>query len=95
MWRDATDDRVRPSGPNPMLPGPIAKSDEGNRVVDVDGTVVGRVDTVRDGIAYVDPEPTVADAVVAKLGWGAIDEQPYPLRGEAVATVSNEAIRLR
>jgi hypothetical protein len=75
-------------------PRPISKSDEGKRVVDADGTVVGRVRRVRDGTAYVDLDPAVADAVVAKLGWRAADGR-YPLRPEAVATVSNEAVNLR
>jgi hypothetical protein len=67
----------------------------GKDVVDADGDEVGIVTSVRHGTAYVDPDPGLTDEIRAKLGWETTDEEGYPLQERAVATVTDDEIRLR
>lgn len=74
----------------------LTESDEGKTVVH-NGEAVGRVTEVQGGTAYVDPNPTVAGALKAKLGWGntAEDLETYPLEEHMVEQVGDNEIRLR
>ena len=73
----------------------ITESEEGKRVVDDDGDTVGRVTNVRDGQAYVDPDPGITGTVKAKLGWEEEDIEDYPLADHQVKAVTDDEIRLR
>jgi hypothetical protein len=67
----------------------------GTDVVDADGNKVGIVSRVEHGTAYVDPDPGLTDKILARLGWEDADEEDYPLQESAVATVTDDEIRLR
>jgi hypothetical protein len=70
--------------------------DVGKTVVNGDGNDVGIVSAVRHGTAYVDPDPGITTKITAALGWENIDDDDgYPLQEEAVATVTEDEIRLR
>jgi hypothetical protein len=70
--------------------------DVGKTVVNGDGNDVGIVSAVRHGTAYVDPDPGITTKITAALGWESIDDEDgYPLQEEAVATVTEDEIRLR
>lgn len=67
----------------------------GNDVVDSQGNAVGIVSAVRHGTAHVDPDPGITDEIKAKLGGEGVDEEDYPLQEAAVATVTDDEVRLR
>lgn len=73
----------------------ITESDDGKRVVNADGEVVGLVSGVRDGTAYVDPDPGIAERVTARLGWDDVDDEDYPLEPSKIETITDEEIRLK
>lgn len=73
----------------------ITDDDEGKQVVTSDGDQVGIVQEVRGGTAYVDPDPNMLEQVKAKLDWGDVDEDTYPLDESNVAEVTDDEIRLR
>jgi hypothetical protein len=72
----------------------LIDDDEGTRVIDASGDQIGRVVEVRDGAAYVDPDPGLADTVLAKLGWGDGDEDTYRLESAAIETVTDDEVRV-
>lgn len=70
--------------------------DVGKTVVNGNGTDVGLVTAVEHGTAYVDPDPGITTKITAALGWENVDEEDgYPLQEQAVATVTEDEIRLR
>lgn len=73
----------------------ITEDDEGKRVVDSEGEMVGRVTSVRGGQAYVDPDPGITGTIKSKLGWEDEDLEDYPLREQEVQEITDDEIRLR
>lgn len=73
----------------------ITADERVKRVVDEDGREIGIVDSVNDGTAYVDPNPDITGELKSKLGWGADEQSTYPLRHDAIDTITAEKIRLR
>ncbi|AFZ73188.1 hypothetical protein [Natronobacterium gregoryi] len=73
----------------------ITKDDEGKRVLNTDGTEVGRIVTVEDGHGYVEPDPGLADTIKAKLGWGVATEEAHPLDEGSIEEITEDAVRLR
>lgn len=69
--------------------------DVGKQVVNASGEEIGRVTEVRNGVAYVDPDPSMFDTIKTKLGWEDIDEDAYPLEDDQVGEVTDDEIRLR
>jgi hypothetical protein len=73
----------------------LTESDEGKKVIDRNGDEVGRVVEVENGRGYIDPDPSVTDAVMSKLGWGSRDSGSYLLESDAIETVTDDEIRLQ
>lgn len=73
----------------------VTSDDRAKRVVDSEGNVIGIVDDVDDGTAYVDPDPNVPGGVKTRLGWGPDEQSAYPLRNDAIDTITDDEIRLR
>lgn len=73
----------------------ITEKDEGKRVVNASGDTIGVVSGVRDGKAYVDPDPGIGDKILSKLGWENIDDDDYPLDGAKIDTITDDEIRLK
>lgn len=71
----------------------ITEDDEGKSVV-VEGEKVGIVSDVRDGTAYVEPDPSMTDSIKSKMGWGDVDEDTYPIHGDSIENVTDDEIRL-
>ena len=67
--------------------------DEGKEVV-ADGQYVGVLVEVDEGRAFVEPDPSITESLMAKLGWGEADEDAYPIYDDAVAAVTDDEIRL-
>lgn len=73
----------------------ITDDDEGKRVVDNTGEMVGRVTNVREGRAFVDPDPGITGTIKSKLGWEDEDMEDYPLEDNEVQEITDDEIRLR
>ncbi|WP_254536299.1 PRC-barrel domain containing protein [Halomarina litorea] len=72
----------------------FSESDEGKKVVNANGDTVGRIVEVRSGTAYVDPDPSIADTLLSKLGWAEMDEDTYPLRADRISAITDDEVRL-
>ncbi|MFP8956307.1 PRC-barrel domain-containing protein [Natrialbaceae archaeon A-CW3] len=68
--------------------------DEGKPVVNANGDRIGIVEDVRDGTAYINPDPGVTDTIKSKLGWGAVTEENYELDMTNVDQITDDEIRL-
>lgn len=75
----------------------ILTDDEiGKRVVDPNGETVGRITEVEDGVAYVDPDSSLTETIMSKLGWGDDqDTEVYRLERTDVETVNEDRVGLR
>lgn len=77
-----------------ILTTKITEIDEGKRVVDARGQIVGNIAKVRDGVAYLDPEPNMFGTIENRLGRDEIDEDTYPLRETDIAQITTKEIQL-
>ncbi len=73
----------------------VTDDDEGKRVVNTNGEKIGMVTEVRDGKAYVDPDPGITDTIRSKLGWGDADGDDYLLETSRIDTITDDEIRLK
>lgn len=73
----------------------ITDADEGKDVVNTDDEQVGVVAEVRQGTAYVEPDPDLTDELKATLGMDNTDESAYALPDDRIGTVTDDEIRLR
>ncbi len=73
----------------------LTSADEGKRVLNIDGTEVGRLVAVEDGRAYVDPDPSILDTIRAKLGWGDPRSDAHPLDEGSIEKITDDEIYLR
>lgn len=73
----------------------IRDDDEGKPVFNERGERVGIVAEVDHGTAHVDPNPGLADQIKAKLGWGDVDDDTYPLQEETIERISDDGVHLR
>ncbi|MFD1588356.1 PRC-barrel domain containing protein [Halorientalis brevis] len=73
----------------------ITQEDEGKPVVRENDTL-GRIVNVEHGTAYVDPDPSVTDTIMSKLGWS--DEtkrdETHPLADNSVVEVTSDEVRV-
>lgn len=75
----------------------FTEADEGASVFDADREKIGVVAEVRDGTAYVEPDPSLTEELQAKLDWGShgADDEAYALRSEWVEERGDGEILLR
>lgn len=73
----------------------VTEDDEGKKVVNTRGDKVGMVSEVRDGTAYVNPDPGITDTIRSKLGWEDADADDYSLDESRIASVTDDEIRLK
>jgi hypothetical protein len=73
----------------------LTEEDEGKFLMDAEGEQIGIVTDVTDGVAYVEPDPDIAEAWVQSLGFGDADEDDLEVHGDAVETVTEGELRLR
>lgn len=72
----------------------LTETDEGKVVKNTAGDEIGRVMNVEHGMAHVEPDPGLTDAIRSKLGWGDADEDTYELREDDIDTITDDEIRL-
>ena len=73
----------------------ITKQDVGKRVLNTDGSAVGRIVAVENGTGYVLPDPGLLDTIKAKIGWMARTEHAHPLDDGSIQTITEDAVHLR
>ena len=73
----------------------LTSADEGKRVLNIDGTEVGRIVAVENDHAYVDPDPSILRTISAKLGWGDRKTGAHPLDEGSIEEITDDAIYLR
>ncbi|WP_137283708.1 PRC-barrel domain containing protein [Halorussus salinisoli] len=75
----------------------FTQDDEGASVFDADREKIGVVVEVRDGDAYVEPEPSLTEELKAKLDWGSheADRDAYALESEWIDDIEDGEILLR
>jgi hypothetical protein len=71
------------------------EDDRGKPVVDAEGERVGMVAKVEGNTMYVDPHPSLTDRLKARLDWGDIDDDAYPLTDESIDAITDDEVRLR
>lgn len=69
--------------------------DTGKRVLNADGTVVGRISHVEDGRGYVVFDPGLVQTIKAKLGWGTVTDEAHPLDSGSIEKITDSAVHLR
>lgn len=82
-----------PDGQTEIHMEPITESDEGKRIIHGD-EIVGLAINIKDGDAYVNPDPDITDIMMAKLGWADGDEDTFQLQEEQIERVTDNAIHL-
>jgi hypothetical protein len=73
----------------------IDESAQGKTVVDQSGEEVGIVSEVEAGTLYVDPHPSLTDKIRAKLDWGDMDEESYPLDEDRIDEITRSNVKIR
>ena len=73
----------------------FTEEDEGKPVI-ADGQEIGILIDVEAGQAHVEPDPSIAQSLAAKLGWGEPDRNSdtYPIYEDAVAAITDNEVRL-
>ena len=69
----------------------LEETDEGKPVVDATGDKIGEVIDVNDGMAYVDPHPSLAEKIMSRLGADE-DEEYYRLREDRIQRITDDEI---
>lgn len=72
----------------------FSERDEGKRVVDASGEEIGIVADVRNGMAFIDSDPSLTDTVMSKPGWKEADKETYPLEAANIEAITDDEIRL-
>ena len=74
----------------------LSTADEGKFLMDVEGEEIGVVTGVdaEEQVAYVEPDPSVGEAVLQGFGLGDVDEDDIEVPAESVATVTDTEIRV-
>jgi len=74
----------------------LATTDEGKVLIDVEGEEIGVVTEIDpdEQVAYVEPDPSVGEAVVQGLGFGDADEDDIKVPADSVATVTDSELRV-
>lgn len=73
----------------------ITDDEQGKDVVTTSGDRIGMVKEVRDGRAYVDPDPGITDAIRSKLGWGQSESGDYELTEDRVESITDHEVKVK
>ncbi|GAB3677280.1 hypothetical protein [Halopiger thermotolerans] len=74
------------------MTAPLTDDDVGKTVVDAEGKELGIVAKVEGSRAYVDPNPSVAEHVLASLGKEGEDEEDYVVTEDMLESVDDEVV---
>jgi hypothetical protein len=73
----------------------FAPEDTGKRVLNADGTEIGRIIEVENGRGYVTLDPGLAETIKAKLGLGGSTSNTPPLDAGSIEKITSDAVHLR
>lgn len=71
----------------------VTADDEGKPVV-YESDTVARVVEIEDGTAHVDPDPSLTETVLSKLGWADAEPDAIPLEPDSIAEVTDDEVRI-
>lgn len=74
------------------MTAPLTHDEVGKTVVDAEGKTLGIVANVEDGKAAVDPDPSLAEQLLASLGREGEDEEDYVVTEDMLERVDNEVV---
>lgn len=74
----------------------LSTADEGKFLMDVEGEEIGVVTGVdaEEQVAYIEPDPSVGEAVLQGFGFGEVDENDIEVPAESVATITDTEMRV-
>ena len=74
----------------------LSTADEGKILMDVTGEEIGVVTQVdpEEQVAYVDPEPGLANSIIQGLGYGGAGEEDIRVPAKSIATVTDTELRV-
>jgi sporulation protein YlmC with PRC-barrel domain len=74
----------------------LSTADEGKVLMDTEAEEIGVVTEVDtdEQIAYVEPDPGIAEAMLQGLGFGDADEDDISVPADSVATVTDTELRV-
>lgn len=73
----------------------FTRDDSGKPVVTAAGDVVGDIDRVKEGKAYVKPDPGLLEGLGSAISSPWVGVDPLPLDDRQVASVTDEAVVLK
>lgn len=74
------------------MAAPLTDEDVGKPVVDAAGKELGLVSSVEGDSASVDPNPSVLEHVLARLGWGSADDEDYTITEDMLDRVDERVV---
>jgi sporulation protein YlmC with PRC-barrel domain len=74
----------------------LSTADEGKVLMDIEGEEIGVVTEVDtdEQVAYVEPDPSISEAIVQGLGYGDADDDDIEVPAESVETVTDTELRV-
>lgn len=74
----------------------LSTQDEGKVLIDIEGEEIGVVTEVdpHEQVAFIDPEPSVANSVIQGLGFGDAGEDDIEVPANSVATITDTELRV-
>ncbi|MFC7071550.1 hypothetical protein ACFQJ7_16705 [Halovenus rubra] len=74
----------------------LSTADEGKVLMDIEGEEIGVVTHVDtdEQLAYVEPDPSLSEAVIQGLGYGDADEDDIEVPSDTIATVTDTELRV-
>ncbi|MCU4926283.1 hypothetical protein OB905_09850 [Halobacteria archaeon AArc-dxtr1] len=70
----------------------LTDDDVGKTVVDANGKELGVVSNVDGDAASVDPNPSLLDTALAKVGWDRSDDEAYTIREDMLDRIDDEVV---
>lgn len=74
----------------------LSPADEGKFLMDAEAEQIGVVTEVdpEEQVAYVEPDPSIGEAVLQGFGFGEADEDDIEVPANSVATVTDTEVRV-
>lgn len=74
----------------------LSPADEGKFLMDVEAEQIGVVTEVdaEEQVAYVEPDPSIGEAVLQGFGFGESDDDDIKLPANSVATITDTEVRV-
>ncbi|WP_436900872.1 hypothetical protein [Halovenus halobia] len=74
----------------------LSTQDEGKVLIDIEAEEIGIVTEVdpKEQVAFVDPDPSVANSVIQGLGFGDAGGDDIEVPADSVATVTDTELRV-